>query len=65
MDAAEVVAELAALLDRALVALLFGVLDDPDGVLVLAVASDVLERVAKRGAEPPERSRAGTAAPRS
>ena len=54
MHAAEVVAELAALLDGAVVALLLGVLDHPEGVLVLAVATHVLERVPEGRAEASE-----------
>jgi hypothetical protein len=52
VHAAEVGAVLAAVLDRAVVALLLGVLDHPEGVLVRAVAADVLEEVPHRRAEP-------------
>ena len=54
MDAPEVIAELSAFFDGSLIPLFFGILDDPDGVLVLPVAADVLEGVPERGAQSAE-----------
>jgi hypothetical protein len=51
VHATEVGPVLAALLDRAIVALLLGVLDHPEGVLVRAVAADVLQEVPHRRPE--------------
>ena len=57
MNASEVIAELSAFLNWSIIPFFFGVLDNPDGVLVLAVATDVLEGVPKRGPEPAENLR--------
>ena len=57
MNASEVIAELSAFLNWSVVPFFFGILDNPDGVLVLAVATDVLEGVPERGPEPAENLR--------
>ena len=54
MNTPEVVTELSAFLDRALVPFLFGILDDPDGVLVLSVTPDILKGVPERGTQSAE-----------
>ena len=57
MNASEVIAELSAFLNRSLIPFFFGILDNPNGVLVLAVATDVLEGVPEGGPEPAENLR--------
>ena len=57
MNTSEVIAELSAFFDGSLVPFFFGILDDPDGVLVLPVAADVLEGVPEGGPEPAENLR--------